>query len=133
RALAAVRAHHHDRSETVDRGWRDEPHRRVRPRRTLFVRLGRPGRTARTVQRSALDYRRSGRESVSRRSFQRSRAEIPAEAWRGSGEVSGTGTPVFSIGDKLETNSEPGRPEGRPLPTVLRARTRMGPAALTTS
>jgi len=76
--------------------------RRLRPQRTNFpltietsaiggwlVRVGRPGRAARPVQRSALDQCRSGWKPVFGGSLQRSRAEIPAETRSGSPEVSG--------------------------------------------
>ena len=56
-----------------------------------LVRLGRAGRTARPVQRSALAHRRSGRQHVHGRGVWRPRAEVPAQAQRRSGQGHGTG------------------------------------------
>ena len=58
---------------------------RLRPERQVSVRLGQTWRAAGSVQRPALDHHRSGRQSVSGRSVQRPRAEVPAEAGRGQG------------------------------------------------
>ena len=80
--------------------------RQVRPERAIPVRVGRTGRTAGPVQRSALDHRRSGRQPVSRRSVQRPRAEVPSEARRRSGEARGTGASLYGDVDKL--TSRPG-------------------------
>ena len=79
----------------VGRRRRNEPDPQVRPRRELPVRLGRARRTAGHVQRSAPVDDRPGRKPVRRRSVQRTRAEVPAEAERRPGQGRRPGAAVL--------------------------------------